>query len=129
MGTALLIFLLWITSLVGANYYSTWPLAVFWVFGIALAYFLMIGGVMGKPNWLLSIFRYPLLTYIGKIGYSIFIWHLVVIKQMANLPIPLWLKLLFSVVITGIISILSFHLIEQYFNKPSRLITPDLNKK
>jgi peptidoglycan/LPS O-acetylase OafA/YrhL len=74
----------------------------------------LITGVANTSGRLASILQFPLLVYIGKISYSLYLWHwpvLVLFRWTMGLDHPS--NILAAALATGLCSIFSYHFLER----------------
>lgn len=86
---------------------------------LALNYFIQSIGIVliilyvfyNQESILTKTFEYPLLSYIGKISYGLYIWHVL----FSELAVENKINNYIAIVLSFIVSIVSFHTIETYF--------------
>ncbi|WP_168733823.1 acyltransferase family protein [Metabacillus sediminilitoris] len=79
-----------------------------------------------------KILKNKLVNYLGKISYSLYLYHLAVLFTFIHLfynIMPLWVICLISIIGTFIISSCMYHLIEKPAIKIGKLLTKNTNSK
>ena len=88
---------------------------------VAASALVIIGGIGGRQRYLFPL-ENPVAVYLGDISYSLYLWHFPVITFMLILlPTQTIFTTAFVAAIILVISIVSYHLIEQPLHR-----TPDL---
>jgi len=85
---------------------------------------LLFGEILStKKSWYFKIFTNPTITFIGKISFSLYMWHqpifafarMTVVREMT----PVWAVVLTA--ITVLMSIISFYFVENYFRDKKKV--------
>lgn len=66
-----------------------------------------------------SFLRAPLLVWIGKMSYGIYLWHYPIIYWMRKVELQWWIQLALSALLSVIAAALSYYIVEQRFYRPS----------
>ncbi len=75
-----------------------------------------------KDSFSSKVFENPFLVYIGKISYSLYLWHWAIYVFFRwTVGLETFTQMLFAAVLTIIFAILSYHFIENYFLKNKTL--------
>jgi peptidoglycan/LPS O-acetylase OafA/YrhL len=106
------------------DYWHDFVSVVFWRTWIAFGFALSIASLISLSNGALQqLFRYTLLSYTGRISYSIYLYHIPVIAsvtaagKMAGLGTSA--SILTVVLATWLVAAVSYHLIESKWHKES----------
>jgi peptidoglycan/LPS O-acetylase OafA/YrhL len=95
----------------GRTLYSTG----FTVFAIAVGIFIL--QVMIEPSRLVSILEWPGLVWLGKLSYSLYLWHFFTIGITVLFPMPNAVRVALSILISLAVASASYYLIERPFLK------------
>jgi peptidoglycan/LPS O-acetylase OafA/YrhL len=125
-------FLIGVVVVVGSDYLVKNIIFHYFLLHISVAagYTLMLMGLVFGGITVKKVFSTPLLRYSGVIGYSVFLWHMPLIYFIKSIspiaelaPFPKMLAILaVTSILVGIISTISYRLIEKPFMDYSRRI-------
>ena len=88
---------------------------------IALASAVIIGTLATRPGSSLSaLLSWPPLAFIGRISYSMYLWHILVIAAVTHMPIAALPRALVVVVVTTGVGAVSYYACERPFLKMRR---------
>ncbi len=82
-----------------------------------LALFVLISAVLGGAHYRLlrKVLELPVLTWIGRLSYSLYLWHYAVITALQPLGLPLVAHMAAGVALSFVAAVLSYRLVEQPF--------------
>lgn len=81
-----------------------------WVVGL-IAAFPIISFANGQENEILSS---PILVYLGKLSYSLYLWHVPIFKWFKwYSPLEPWQSFILKFMVTFLVAMVSYHLIER----------------
>lgn len=95
----------------------------FSVFALAVA-ILLIQLTTNPPRMALAILEAPPLVWIGKLSYSIYLWHLPICIILAPLPFPAPIRAALMLAATLILASASYYLIERPFLRIKKRFAP-----
>lgn len=85
---------------------------------------LLLGEVLNvKNSWYYKIFTHPAITFLGKISFSLYMWHQVIFA-FARMTVFREMTLSWALILTFLtflLSILSYYFIENYFRDKSKI--------
>lgn len=111
-----------------------WPWAVFGVWTMGLCCCAIMFGAVTLPSWARRAWTTRPLRYVGKISYSGYVWHNIILWHLAPLGLAFgawatpWLFVT-TVVAVLVVSTLSYWLIERPFLPPSRRLSSSANAR
>jgi len=88
----------------------------FTVFAIAVGVFIL-QAMMTPNSRYISVLQRPTLVWIGKLSYSLYLWHFFAIGLTLRIPVSNWIRVALSIPIAFGIAACSFYLVEKPFLK------------
>jgi peptidoglycan/LPS O-acetylase OafA/YrhL len=83
----------------------------------AMGFYLIIAGTKAEPRWLKAALEFRPLRWTGKISYGLYLWHVPMFYAAKDYQFdPLWKNAL-ALVLTFIISTVSYYGMEMWFLK------------
>jgi peptidoglycan/LPS O-acetylase OafA/YrhL len=108
--------LLGATLLAKATHSLEWP-PTHSLLGATLA--LLVLNVLFNPqlNLFASILNWPVSDWVGRLSYSLYLWHFCAMMIVDQSTLTGWFKVIVATIIAFTLSILSYYTIERYFLK------------
>jgi peptidoglycan/LPS O-acetylase OafA/YrhL len=86
--------------------------------GVAAALVLVVNGYTAAPGPVHRLLSHPWVAYLGRLSYSLYLWHFVPFLLLADVALPKPVLGLAAVAMTVALTLLSYYLLEKPFLRP-----------
>ena len=124
---ASILFLLLFMRFYDLDFLPTWSYVLAPIFLGSIIALIILSFILNDKTFLSGVFASRPILFIGKISYSIYIWHAMVIPRVETLTISNSQKFLLNIIITLIVSTISYYIIEAPFLRLKSRVKPVVN--